>query len=106
LHYLTQKNRKHAICYHNSSICGERCKVILVHDTDQGNEIDSIINISTKLSVKTKNNLKDILVLHEVEAHEVLEGREGEFGKKILESMLIIPSILQLERDADLERQE
>lgn len=50
--------------------------------------------------------MEDILVPHEVEAHEVLEGWEGEFGKKILESMLIIPSILQQERDADLEMQE
>jgi len=50
--------------------------------------------------------LEDILEPHEVEAHEVPEVWEGDFGKKTLESMLIIPSILQQETNADLEMQE
>lgn len=43
---------------------------------------------------------------HGVEAHEVLEDREDEFGQKIFESTSTTLSRLQQAKDEDLEMQE
>lgn len=50
--------------------------------------------------------LKDILVLHEQGAHEVLEVLESEFERKISGNKLTTPSTLQQEKDEDQEMQE
>lgn len=48
---------------------------------------------------------KDILVLHGVGAHEVLEGWEDEFVQRTFESTLTTLSRLQQEKDGGLGKQ-